>query len=51
MPTNEDRMFHINNQADPSTLRDYERAVPTSVAKAIARDHISETRGIPSTPG
>jgi len=48
---NENEMFSAKNQADAETLRDYERAVPTSVARAIAADHIGRPVAFPTTPG
>jgi hypothetical protein len=46
-PMNENEMFHAKNQADPSTLREFERAVPNSVATAIAEDHRGKPTSLP----
>jgi hypothetical protein len=51
MPTNEDKMFSAKNQADPSTLREYERAVPTKVVREIVGDHLGKPVAFPATPG
>ncbi len=43
----ENRMFHIKNQADAETLREFERGVPTSVARDIVRDHLGKSTSLP----
>jgi hypothetical protein len=49
--TNEDKMFHIKNQADRQTLQAFERAVPPKLAREIANDHLGKSVSFPSVPG
>ena len=51
MPTNEDRMFNAKNQMDRETLRDYERAVPTSVCRDVIKDHLGKPTSLPTVSG
>jgi hypothetical protein len=47
---NEDRMFHISQQLDADTIREFERNVPTSVCRSIASDHIGKPTSFPMVP-
>ncbi len=43
----ENKLFHAKNQMDRETIREFERGVPTSVARDIARDHIGKSTSLP----